>query len=146
MNTATPRMDRAVKEANGIAALLAPFARTLERELGEANRLYHLASSLASAGDELRDQLRAEVEVWKSLFSATKGDHDRILELRAEVERLKLEKFDCALASKDRDRWRAVADGLKMALANDGMEANNLLSSIARYKAIAEYEKMKGGK
>lgn len=33
-----------------------------------------------------RDQLRAEVLVWKSQFNSTKGDHDRILKLQTELK------------------------------------------------------------
>jgi len=63
--------------------------KQLKAELAEATAdnkslEYHVIQ-LSQSGD----QLKAEVEVWKQQFAATKGDHDRILELKAELENLR---------------------------------------------------------
>ena len=42
--------------------VLADEVVKLELELNEANRLYHLASALAKASDELRDHYKAELD------------------------------------------------------------------------------------
>lgn len=46
----------------------------------------------------------------------------------------------------EKDQWRAVADMLWLALANDGVFTNNSLSDQARSSAISEYKKQKEGK
>ncbi len=63
----TPRTDEDVRLCRVTSESFGPmvgadFARELERELNEANRLYHLASLLAAAGDELREQMKAECD------------------------------------------------------------------------------------
>jgi len=99
----TPRTDAAIKEANGIAALLAPFARTLERELAQSkqNEKCCCKSAIAAMGamQEERDQLKAEVE------RLTKENHKARKLLVTRVEASQVDE-----AYKHRDQWRAVAE------------------------------------
>lgn len=79
-----------------------------------------------------RDQLKAELDRLQGSASVPIGQFTEAewQEIRSKI-------------TSDRDQWRAVADGLALALSNDGMEANNTLSSIARCAALAAYEKQK---
>lgn len=57
----TPRTDAMLTQHfQGRSYVLKDDAIKLENELNEASRLYHLASALAKAGDELREQMRIE--------------------------------------------------------------------------------------
>ena len=58
-------------------------------ELKESNRLYHLASSLSRAGDELRDQLKAEVE--------RQANNNKLLLVQQEHEEQTREFLRCEL-------------------------------------------------
>ena len=121
----TPRTDAAIKEANGIAALLAPFARTLERELNELKETQK--RMILEAFPTTEEKVR-----WEQLIQ----ERDQ---LKAELER----KRNAALElSKSSDAWHDMARELKQALGNDGMLADNPLSALARDAALDRCDAM----
>jgi hypothetical protein len=86
--TATPRTDAALYPMNGVDIVWPEFARILETELAETERLRFGA-------DADRRRLRAEVERWKTVAAEMSQEREHnaneASRLRAEVEQLNLE-------------------------------------------------------
>jgi hypothetical protein len=68
----TPRTDaneyQLLTNVRPAAVVNTDFARTLERELNEVNHNYKLLSVIAKASDELREQMKAEVQRLRNQF------------------------------------------------------------------------------
>jgi hypothetical protein len=81
--TATPRTDAALYPMNGVDIVWPEFARTLERELTETERLRFGA-------DADRRRLRAEVERWKTVAAEMSQEREHnaneASRLRAELQ------------------------------------------------------------
>lgn len=97
-------------------------ARTLERDLNTARAKLTKLSDLIALADQINDT-KTDAEV---AASATFNEA--------------LAQTAGTIAEEERDAWREVATQLKLALANDGMKANNPLSHLARVAALRNFD------
>ena len=101
----TPRTDAAIKEANGIAALLAPFARTLERELNNQYEENVARINAQALAENERDQLKAELA-------------DRTTRLHEVAKELEDANHELALFRANNRYQKGYGDGYAFALSD----------------------------
>jgi len=100
----------------------------------ENSRLRTLVASYEALNEEVGVEFEGVDEI-KEVIRLLKQERDQ---LKTEVEREIWER-------KEKEKWRAVARELSMALGNDGVETNNDLSELARNNALASFNAMEKG-
>jgi len=131
------------------------LARTLERELAEANAKLSKLSRMIDIAVQANDAA-SEAEVANSATFTEALAHTNTEMVEAERDQLKAELVARTIERDalhgtvmklilDAEKWHAVARELSMALGNDGVETNNDLSELARNNALASFNAMEKG-